>query len=72
MACELFVLSLCPHAEKRSVAYGGTRAVRTPPAIWLVTDGHESIHAKGFCCQQGWVLAGAVDERDVRYEKRRG
>ncbi len=35
-------------------------------AIWLVTDGHESIRDNGFYRQQGWTLAGVVDERDRR------
>lgn len=39
--------------------------------IWLITDGHEGIRANGFYLRHGWVVAGAVDERDVRYEKRR-
>lgn len=41
-------------------------------SIWLITDGHESIRANGFYRRYGWELADAVDERDVRYEKRRG
>lgn len=39
--------------------------------IWLVTDGHEDIRANGFYQRLGWSLAGSIDDRDVRYEKRR-
>ncbi|MOA53670.1 Mycothiol acetyltransferase [compost metagenome] len=39
--------------------------------IHLTTDGDETIRANGFYRQSGWVCAGAVDARDVRFEKRR-
>lgn len=39
--------------------------------IHLTTDGNETIRANGFYRRSGWVCAGAVDERDVRFEKRR-
>lgn len=39
--------------------------------IHLTTDGDETIRANGFYRRSGWLCTGAVDERDVRFEKRR-
>ena len=39
--------------------------------IWLITDGREGIRANGFYQHLGWSQVAAVDEIDVRYEKRR-
>lgn len=44
---------------------------QTHEVIGLTTDGGAAIRANGFYIHQGWTLVGAVDERDVRYEKRR-
>ncbi|MDR6711653.1 ribosomal protein S18 acetylase RimI-like enzyme [Pseudomonas hunanensis] len=39
--------------------------------IHLTTDGNEEMRAIGFYRQMGWTFAAVVDDRDVRYEKRR-
>ncbi|MFV3288988.1 GNAT family N-acetyltransferase [Pseudomonas sp. NY11955] len=39
--------------------------------IHLTTDGDEAVRANDFYRRSGWVCTGAVDERDVRFEKRR-
>lgn len=39
--------------------------------IHLTTDGDPAIRANGFYQRLGWAVVAAVDERDVRYEKRR-
>ncbi len=39
--------------------------------IHLTTDGNEVIRANGFYRRLGWTCVEAVDDRDVRYEKRR-
>lgn len=39
--------------------------------IYLITDGDPAVRANQFYLRHGWHLAGAIDERDVRYEKHR-
>ncbi|MBH3338891.1 GNAT family N-acetyltransferase [Pseudomonas sp. UBA7530] len=75
-AGELFALFVRPQAEGQGLGHLLLNAAETAlfqghESIWLITDGHESIRANAFYRRHGWELAGAVDERDVRYEKRR-
>lgn len=74
---ELFALFIRPEFEGvglgRMLLQAAEEALfQAHERIWLVTDGHEHIRANGFYQRHGWTLAGVVDERDVRYEKRRG
>ncbi|BCD89135.1 hypothetical protein PSm6_55420 [Pseudomonas solani] len=74
---ELFALFIRPEFEGvglgRMLLQAAEEALfQAHDSIWLVTDGHEHIRANGFYQRHGWTLAGVVDERDVRYEKRRG
>ncbi|WP_275545867.1 GNAT family N-acetyltransferase [Pseudomonas sp. Marseille-Q0931] len=75
-AGELFALFVRPQAEGHGLGRLLLGAAETAlfqhhESIWLITDGHESIRANGFYRRYGWELADAVDERDMRYEKRR-
>lgn len=75
-AGELFALFIRPHAEGHGLGRLLLNAAEAAlfeqhASIWLITDGHENIRANGFYRRHGWALAGAVDARDVRYEKRR-
>ncbi|OLU17568.1 MULTISPECIES: GNAT family N-acetyltransferase [unclassified Pseudomonas] len=73
---ELFALFVRPQHEGKGL---GTRLLEAAEQalfarhslIHLVTDGDEAIRANGFYSRQGWLQVGEVDERDVRYEKRR-
>ncbi|WP_271103071.1 GNAT family N-acetyltransferase [Pseudomonas tohonis] len=73
---ELFALFIRPGSEGLGLGRMLLQAAeeelfRNHERIWLITDGHEAIRANGFYRRHGWTLAGVVDERDVRYEKRR-
>ncbi|WP_153773922.1 GNAT family N-acetyltransferase [Pseudomonas sp. MNR3A] len=73
---ELFALFVRPQHEGKGV--GRLLLERAEHALFqrhelihLITDGDQAIRANGFYQRSGWILAGAVDDRDVRYEKRR-
>lgn len=73
---ELFALFVRPAFEGRGVGrllleQAESSLFQAHERIWLVTDGGATIRANGFYQRQGWALAGVVDARDVRYEKRR-
>lgn len=75
-AGELFALFIRPGFEgaglgRMLLLAAEEELFRNHERIWLITDGHEAIRANGFYRRHGWTLAGVVDERDVRYEKRR-
>lgn len=75
-AGELFALFIRPAFEGQGIGRQLLEAAeaclfQTHERIWLITDGGEAIRANGFYRNMGWKLAGSVDERDVRYEKRR-
>ncbi|WP_194790358.1 GNAT family N-acetyltransferase [Pseudomonas sp. UFMG81] len=73
---EVFALFVRPRHEGKGV--GRLLLERAEQALFqqhevlhLTTDGNEAIRANGFYQRLGWACAGAVDERDVRYEKHR-
>lgn len=73
---ELFALFVRPQHEGKGI---GQRLLQQAEAalfqrhevIHLITDGDEAIRANGFYRRFGWAKTGAVDARDVRFEKRR-
>lgn len=73
---EVFALFIRPTFEGRGLGQALLDSAeaclfQTHEVIGLTTDGGAAIRANGFYIHQGWTLVGAVDERDVRYEKRR-
>lgn len=75
-AGELFALFVRPQYEGLGIgrlllAAAEEQLFGEHASIWLVTDGGEGIRANAFYRRHGWQLAERVDERDVRYEKRR-
>ena len=75
-AGELFALFVRPQCEGRGLGAMLLEAAEQAlfgnhEVIYLVTDGHEAVRANGFYRRHGWAQVAKVDERDVRYEKRR-
>lgn len=73
---ELFALFVRPQHEGKGIGRllleQAERALfQRHEVIHLTTDGDQAIRANGFYQRAGWVSRAAVDERDVRYEKRR-
>lgn len=73
---EVFALFVYPWHEGKGVGQLLLRQAEQAlfqmhPVIYLITDGDESMRANGFYQRSGWTLAGRIDARDVRYEKRR-
>lgn len=75
-AGELFALFVRPQCEGKGLGALLLEAAEQAlfanhEVIYLVTDGHEAVRANGFYRRHGWARVAKVDERDVRYEKRR-
>ncbi|OLU23651.1 GNAT family N-acetyltransferase [Pseudomonas sp. PA15(2017)] len=75
-AGELFALFVRPQHEgkglgKRLLEAAEQALFARHALIYLITDGDEAIRANGFYSRQGWLQVSEVDDRDVRYEKRR-
>ncbi|UVK85127.1 GNAT family N-acetyltransferase [Pseudomonas sichuanensis] len=73
---EVFALFVRPQHEGKGL--GRLLLQRAEQALFqrherihLTTDGNEFIRANGFYRRLGWTCVDAVDDRDVRYEKRR-
>lgn len=75
-AGELFALFVRPQCEGRGLGAMLLEAAEQAlfanhEVIYLLTDGHAAVRANGFYRRHGWAQVARVDERDVRYEKRR-
>ncbi|OCT25293.1 GNAT family N-acetyltransferase [Pseudomonas putida] len=72
---ELFALFVRPQHEGKGIGRlllqkAEAALFERHEVIHLTTDGDQAIRANGFYQRAGWVSSGAVDDRDVRYEKR--
>ncbi|CAM3747386.1 N-acetyltransferase GCN5 [Pseudomonas reidholzensis] len=73
---ELFALFVRPHLEGKGVGrlllqQAEESLFQRHETIHLTTDADEAMRAVGFYRRHGWAWAGAVDDRDARFEKRR-
>ncbi|MBH3426385.1 GNAT family N-acetyltransferase [Pseudomonas alkylphenolica] len=73
---ELFALFVRPQHEGKGIGQillqqAEAALFQRHEVIHLITDGDEAIRANGFYRRCGWNVTGAVDARDVRFEKRR-
>jgi ribosomal protein S18 acetylase RimI-like enzyme len=73
---ELFALFVRPEwagqgIGSRLLAAAENSLFQHHSKIHLITDGDPAVHANPFYRRHGWHLVGAIDERDVRYEKYR-
>ncbi|HGM5578940.1 TPA: GNAT family N-acetyltransferase [Pseudomonas putida] len=73
---ELFALFVHPQHEGKGIGrlllqQAEAALFQHHEVIHLTTDGGQMIRANGFYQRAGWVSSGAVDDQDVRYEKRR-
>ncbi|RWU23076.1 GNAT family N-acetyltransferase [Pseudomonas alkylphenolica] len=73
---ELFALFVRPQHEGKGIGQlllhqAEAALFQRHEVIYLITDGDETIRANGFYRRLGWTVSGAVDARDVRFEKRR-
>ncbi|MDF0733213.1 GNAT family N-acetyltransferase [Pseudomonas entomophila] len=73
---EVFALFVRPRHEGKGVGKSLLQQAEAAlfqhhEVIHLTTDGAQGIRANGFYRHLGWVCTGAVDARDVRYEKQR-
>lgn len=74
---ELFALFIRPNFEARGIGrlllqQAEQALFQHHALIHLTTDGDEATRANGFYRRHGWLASGAVDDRDVRFEKHRG
>ena len=73
---EVFAMFVRPAYENRGLGRllmdaAEAELFKAHERIVLVTDGRPEIRANGFYQRLGWTVVERIDDRDVRYEKRR-